>query len=110
MTRNASGAAAVDLLQQLIRFDTSNPPGNEGPCIRFLDGDAGRRRSRDADDRQRPAAAEPDRSPSGRRLRTSSSLLRPRGRGSGGRFALGRIRRSRARSPRDVSGGAVRST
>ena len=37
MTRNTSGAAAVNLLQELIRFDTSNPPGNEGPCIRFLD-------------------------------------------------------------------------
>lgn len=24
------------LLQQLIRFETVNPPGNEGPCLRFL--------------------------------------------------------------------------
>jgi acetylornithine deacetylase/succinyl-diaminopimelate desuccinylase-like protein len=28
----------VELLQQLIRFDTTNPPGNEGPCIEFLRG------------------------------------------------------------------------
>ena len=28
----------VDLLQQLIRFDTTNPPGNEWPCIDFLRG------------------------------------------------------------------------
>lgn len=28
----------VQLLQTLIRFDTSNPPGNEGPIIRYLDG------------------------------------------------------------------------
>jgi acetylornithine deacetylase/succinyl-diaminopimelate desuccinylase-like protein len=27
---------AVDLLQRLIRFDTTNPPGNEGECIDFL--------------------------------------------------------------------------
>jgi acetylornithine deacetylase/succinyl-diaminopimelate desuccinylase-like protein len=26
----------VELLQQLIRFDTTNPPGNEGTCIEFL--------------------------------------------------------------------------
>ena len=25
------------LLQELIRFDTTNPPGNEAPCIAFLD-------------------------------------------------------------------------
>jgi acetylornithine deacetylase/succinyl-diaminopimelate desuccinylase-like protein len=37
MTRRASESTVVDLLQELIRFDTSNPPGNEGPCIRFLD-------------------------------------------------------------------------
>ena len=27
----------TDLLQQLIRFDTTNPPGNEKPCIEFID-------------------------------------------------------------------------
>ena len=27
---------ATELLQELIRFDTTNPPGNEGPCIEFL--------------------------------------------------------------------------
>ena len=26
----------VELLQRLIRFDTTNPPGNEGTCIEFL--------------------------------------------------------------------------
>lgn len=26
------------LLQQLIRFETVNPPGNEGPCLQFLQG------------------------------------------------------------------------
>src|ERR671932_1953609 len=26
----------TQLLQQLIRFDTTNPPGHEGPCLRFL--------------------------------------------------------------------------
>ena len=27
----------VELLQDLIRFDTSNPPGNEAECIRYVD-------------------------------------------------------------------------
>src|SRR5262245_38932021 len=26
----------ADLLQGLIRFDTSNPPGNERPCLEFV--------------------------------------------------------------------------
>jgi len=29
---------AVELLQRLIRFDTTNPPGNEAECIDFLHG------------------------------------------------------------------------
>jgi acetylornithine deacetylase/succinyl-diaminopimelate desuccinylase-like protein len=29
---------AVELLQQLIRFDTTNPPGNEAECIAFVRG------------------------------------------------------------------------
>jgi acetylornithine deacetylase/succinyl-diaminopimelate desuccinylase-like protein len=28
----------AELLQRLIRFDTTNPPGNEGECIAFIDG------------------------------------------------------------------------
>ncbi|MGA2321528.1 MAG: M20/M25/M40 family metallo-hydrolase [Solirubrobacteraceae bacterium] len=28
----------VELLQRLLRFDTSNPPGNEGECIRWVQG------------------------------------------------------------------------
>lgn len=28
----------VELLQHLVRFDTSNPPGNEGECIAYIDG------------------------------------------------------------------------
>ena len=28
----------VELLQRLIRFDTTNPPGNEAPCVEFLRG------------------------------------------------------------------------
>ncbi len=28
----------AELLQQLIRFDTTNPPGNEAPCVAFVDG------------------------------------------------------------------------
>lgn len=32
------GAEAVELLRRLIRFDTVNPPGNEGPAQDFLKG------------------------------------------------------------------------
>ncbi len=28
----------ADLLRRLIRFDTTNPPGNEGPCLAYLKG------------------------------------------------------------------------
>ena len=28
----------VELLQHLIRFDTTNTPGNEAACIAFIDG------------------------------------------------------------------------
>jgi acetylornithine deacetylase/succinyl-diaminopimelate desuccinylase-like protein len=28
----------VELLQNLIRFDTSNPPGNEAECINYING------------------------------------------------------------------------
>jgi acetylornithine deacetylase/succinyl-diaminopimelate desuccinylase-like protein len=28
----------VELLQNLIRFDTTNPPGNEAPCVNDIDG------------------------------------------------------------------------
>ena len=28
----------TDLLRTLIRFDTTNPPGNEAECIGYLDG------------------------------------------------------------------------
>src|SRR4030042_1988487 len=26
----------AELLQRLIRFDTTNPPGNEGPCVQYI--------------------------------------------------------------------------
>ena len=37
-TRDAVGADAVDLLRRLIRFNTVNPPGNEGEAQDFLRG------------------------------------------------------------------------
>ncbi|HEY8558330.1 MAG TPA: hypothetical protein VIM97_13490, partial [Actinomycetes bacterium] len=30
------GKAVVELLRALVRFDTTNPPGNEAECIGFL--------------------------------------------------------------------------
>jgi acetylornithine deacetylase/succinyl-diaminopimelate desuccinylase-like protein len=34
----ASAIAPAELLRQLIRFDTTNPPGDEGPCLEHLRG------------------------------------------------------------------------
>jgi len=34
---NIEDHRAVRLLQELLRFDTSNPPGNEAPCVGFID-------------------------------------------------------------------------
>jgi succinyl-diaminopimelate desuccinylase len=34
--RSVDGAEVVDLTRELIRFDTSNPPGNEEPAARYL--------------------------------------------------------------------------
>ena len=31
-----STVSPADLLSQLVRFDTTNPPGNEGPCLEHL--------------------------------------------------------------------------
>jgi len=36
--RLSTGERPVELLQELLRFDTTNPPGNERQCIDFLDG------------------------------------------------------------------------
>jgi acetylornithine deacetylase/succinyl-diaminopimelate desuccinylase-like protein len=47
----------AELLQRLIRFDTTNPPGNEGECIAFIEGlvrDAGIESSIHARDPGRP--------------------------------------------------------
>ena len=47
----------AELLQRLLRFDTTNPPGNERPCIEFLDGllrDAGLETTTAAKDPDRP--------------------------------------------------------
>ncbi|MFC2105333.1 M20/M25/M40 family metallo-hydrolase [Candidatus Bipolaricaulota bacterium] len=52
-----SQRTAATILQDLIRFDTTNPPGNERPCIEYIDGvlrDAGIETSILAVDPQRP--------------------------------------------------------
>src|SRR5262245_14869750 len=36
MTTTDASPDPVDLLRSLIRFDTSNPPGNERPCLEFV--------------------------------------------------------------------------
>jgi acetylornithine deacetylase/succinyl-diaminopimelate desuccinylase-like protein len=49
--------SVIELLQDLIRFDTTNPPGNEGPCIAYLEGrlqTAGIETARYAQDPARP--------------------------------------------------------
>lgn len=58
---SASGSAIhhrpAELLQELIRFDTTNPPGNERECISYIDGllrDAGIETTIRAKDPDRP--------------------------------------------------------
>jgi acetylornithine deacetylase/succinyl-diaminopimelate desuccinylase-like protein len=58
----------AELLQRLIRFDTTNPPGNERECIAFIEG-----LLRDAGIESRLFAREPDR---------PNLVARLRGRGS----------------------------
>lgn len=36
MASPPSTVSPADLLSQLVRFDTTNPPGNEGPCLAHL--------------------------------------------------------------------------
>lgn len=43
MPRKSSGSDPIherplELLQNLVRFDTTNPPGNERPCIEYING------------------------------------------------------------------------
>jgi acetylornithine deacetylase/succinyl-diaminopimelate desuccinylase-like protein len=63
MAQSATSAAdalherPVELLRTLIRFDTSNPPGNERECIAYIDrllGDAGLETTTRARDPERP--------------------------------------------------------
>jgi acetylornithine deacetylase/succinyl-diaminopimelate desuccinylase-like protein len=35
---DTASSRPAELLRRLIRFDTTNPPGNEGPCLQFLKG------------------------------------------------------------------------
>src|SRR5687767_3747363 len=35
-TRPADAPNPPELLRSLLRFDTSNPPGNERPCLEFI--------------------------------------------------------------------------
>ncbi len=47
----------AEILQTLIRFDTTNPPGNEAACIAYIDGlltEAGLQTTLLAKDPQRP--------------------------------------------------------
>jgi acetylornithine deacetylase/succinyl-diaminopimelate desuccinylase-like protein len=37
MTTRSAAYSPVEILQRLIEFDTSNPPGNEGECVAFID-------------------------------------------------------------------------
>jgi len=101
------GKAVVELLRALLRFDTTNPPGNEAECVEFLA------------DTLRGAGVEPEVLPAGptwspacpaatvERRRCCSTVTstwsRPRP-GAGG------TRRSPARSTTASSGAGARST
>ena len=79
----------VELLRALIRFDTSNPPGNERPCIEFIGAPSRAGRDRAPVRRARRRAAEPRRSRAGARCRAAAAPLRTRRRRSGGPERVG---------------------
>src|SRR4029453_862115 len=78
------GEAVVELLRALLRFDTTNPPGNEAECVAFLA------------DTLRGAGVEPEglspapgaALPGGRGGARPRPAHRPRRRGPGGGRAL----------------------
>ena len=77
---------AAELLQRLIRFDTTNPPGAERACVALVDELLREAGPRDDDRRRRPRAAEPRRAPARRRRprrrccsRATSTSSRPTG-------------------------------
>ena len=67
--RTSSRARRTEVLQQLIRFNTVNPPGNERPAIEYLERLRAPGRLRDRDARRRRRAPEPGRRPRRRRRR-----------------------------------------
>ena len=71
----------AELLRNLIRFDTTNPPGNERECIAYIEGLLGAAGIETDDPRARPRAAEPGRAPARPRRGSAAAALRARRRG-----------------------------
>ena len=100
----------VELLRDLIRFDTTNPPGNESACIayvqRLCSSEAGIETRIVAKDDARPNLIARVRG-AARRRRSSSTATST---SSPPPASSGRTRRSRASSSTAGSGAAARST
>ena len=114
---SATAAAAdihtrpAELLRDLIRFDTTNPPGNERACISYIEGLLSAAGIESDDPGARPRAAEPDRAAAGARRGSAAPAPGPRRRRHAPPGRTGPIRRSTAgRGTTAASGAAARST
>jgi len=101
--------SVTELLQDLIRFDTTNPPGHEGPCIAYLEArlqTAGIETVRYAQDPARPnlVARVPGSGGPPLLLQGHVDVVTTAGQ------RAGRTRRSKDGSRTARSGGAARST
>ena len=100
-SRSRAGGAVIDpvtLLQELIRFDTTNPPGNEEACVAHIEALLARARHRVRALREDAGQAEPDRASRRARRRAAARAVRPRRRRHHRRAAMDEAARSAARS------------
>ena len=78
-----------ELLQALIRFDTTNPPGNEAACVDYIAGLCHSLGIETQDLRQRPCPPESRRAPVGTGQCRAALALRACGCGQYGEPGLG---------------------
>ena len=101
---------AVELLRDLIRFDTTNPPGNEESCVAFVEALLREHGIESERVREGSRPAEPDRAPPGLERRPAAHALRARRRRDDGRPAVDAAAVRAPSSPTATSGAAARST
>ena len=93
----------VELLRDLIRFDTTNPPGNEEACVAFVETLLREHGIESERYEKAPGRPEPDRAPRGLERRRAAHALRARRRRDDRRPAVD----ARRRSARELVDGYV---